>query len=204
MYKDLLILAADKCIEFTLQGILGRDKTLGIRKISYDIRVHPKRDPGCRAASPDFLRVFSAQYEHALVIFDKEGCGEESKSRETIEQELETRLAHSGWGENASVIVIEPELEAWVWSPSPEVARQIGWTGQDYHLIRYLRDKGLWDEQLMKPARPKETLEHILRVLSKPRSSALYKKLALNVSFHRCQDGAFIKLCTRLRAWFGE
>ena len=44
--KDLIILVADKNMEFAVRGILTRLEALGIRDITYDLYVHPERDPG--------------------------------------------------------------------------------------------------------------------------------------------------------------
>ena len=38
--KDLVVLAADKNMEFAVKGILGRFRSLGIREITVDFRVH--------------------------------------------------------------------------------------------------------------------------------------------------------------------
>ena len=46
--KDLIILVADKNMEHTIKGLLARPPALGIRPLSFDIRVHPERDAGCR------------------------------------------------------------------------------------------------------------------------------------------------------------
>ncbi|MBN1910293.1 MAG: hypothetical protein JW818_11180 [Pirellulales bacterium] len=119
--KDLVVLAADKSIEMALRGILGRHESLGIRSIRVDYLVHPEHDPGCAHNSDHLLRPYINSARHALVIFDLEGSGLESTSRNEIESELETNLARNGWSDRAAVIVISPELENWVWSDSPEV-----------------------------------------------------------------------------------
>jgi hypothetical protein len=96
--KDLIALVADKNMESTLRGLLTRTESLGIRILNYDIFIHIERDPGCLRKSHDFLRIHHTNYHHALVMFDREGCGYEDKSRDELEQLVEERLSHSGGG----------------------------------------------------------------------------------------------------------
>jgi hypothetical protein len=202
--KDLVVLVADKNTQFTLQGLFSRNQLLGIRDVSqdYDIFVHPQRDPGCYNQCVDFLRSFNEVYNYGLVIFDHEGTGQENKSREEIETELEQKLNDSGWNNRIAVIVLEPELESWVWSDSPHVERILGWEEQPSSLKNWLIDKNLLESEQIKPSRPKEALEATLRFVQKPRSSSIYEQLAKSVGFARCQDESFLKLKNVLHSWF--
>jgi len=202
--KDLVVLVADKNIQFTLQGLFSRNQSLGIRDISqnFDIFVHPQRDPGCYNQCANFLHSFTEVYNHCLVVFDHEGSGQESKSLEAIESELEQKLSLSGWNDRAAVIVLEPELESWVWSGSPHVERILGWEEQPTSLRTWLLDKSFLKLNQIKPARPKEALEMTLRFVQKPRSSSIYEQLAKSVGFAKCQDQSFIKLKHVLQTWF--
>jgi hypothetical protein len=200
--KDLVVLTADKNTEHALRGILTRFQALGIRQPTHDIYVHPHRDPGCFREGHDFLRLFRFRYTHALVLFDREGCGQEQRSREILEQEVETRLFQSGWDDRASVIVLNPELEIWIWSDSPHVASILGWEGKTPDLKTWLIEQALLAPAAVKPARPKEAMEGALRTVKKPRSSDLYLKLATQVSLDRCVDPAFLKLKSVLKQWF--
>lgn len=125
--KDLIILVADKNMEHALKGLLNRLPALRIREITFDLYVHPYHDSGCLNQGSDFLRPFVKQYGHALVIFDQEGCGQESDDRSILESDLEERLSAAGWKDRAKVVVIHPELESWVWSDSPHVESVLGW-----------------------------------------------------------------------------
>jgi len=121
--QDLMILVADKNMEESIAGVCNRPEALGIRPFSHQILVHPGRDPGSLSEGVEFLRPFQRQFAHALLIFDRVGSGRETHSRIELETALEEQLAISGWGERAGVVVIDPELEAWVWSDSPHVDR---------------------------------------------------------------------------------
>lgn len=199
---DLVILVADKNMQATANGILSRPKALGIRNIRWQSHVHPERDPGCFLRGHDFLRPMAKRYAHCLLMFDRHGCGQEGKSREELERNVETKLSQSGWQDRGAAIVLDPELEVWVWSDSPEVARCLGWESRQPCLREWLGGKGLWASDTTKPSDPKNATDLALLEVRKPRSSAIYARLAETVSFNRCADPAFSKFKETLRGWF--
>jgi hypothetical protein len=184
--KDLVCLVADKNTEQSILTLLDRPEALAIRRVTFDILIHPEHDPGCLLRSPEFLRSFVKRFTHAIVVFDREGCGREADSRRTLELDLEKRLSRAGWRERAAAIVVDPEIDAWVWSDSPRVDAVLGWTGRDPDLRSWLRDHELLDPSSPKPGRPKEAVEKALQLVRKPRSSALYRQLAREVGLARC------------------
>ncbi|MGE5342922.1 MAG: methylation-associated defense system protein MAD4 [Candidatus Omnitrophota bacterium] len=200
--KDLIILTADKDMEFSIKGILERTESLRIRKINFNVFNHPHRDPGCRKNAINYLRQY-VDYNYALVVFDKEGCGKEESAREELEKKIEEELFENGWKDRSAVIVIDPELENWLWSDSPEVEAALGWTGKSPSLREKLREKGYLIGNAVKPYPPKTAVEYALKESHKPRSSSIYYQIASKVSFQRCQDPAFIKLQQKLCEWFG-
>ncbi len=200
--KDLILLVADKNMEASLRGLLSRSQSLKCRPVVFDLYVHPDRDPGCLRRAHDFLRPFSSRYERALVLLDHAGCGRETVERSGLESELEGRLSDAGWKDRAAAIVISPELESWVWSDSPHIARAFGWVGREVPLKDWLVEKGFLAVGAIKPAKPKEAVELALRTAYKPRSSSIYFELAQSVSTDRCIDPAFLKLRRCLREWF--
>lgn len=135
-------------------------------------------------------------------MFDHEGCGREQKTRESLENEVASSLSKSGWGNRASVIIIEPELENWVFSDSPEVDAVFGWKDKNPTLRSWLKEKGFLSEGQIKPSRPKEAVEAVLRHVRLPRSSSIYARLAERVGLRRCSDQAFLKLKRCLQLWF--
>ena len=200
--RDVIFLVADPSIEAAVQGLLSRTKSLAIRPPTFVVRTHPGRDPGCYGKAHEFLRAFHKRYAYTIVIFDREGCGNETQSRETLEAEVEERLARNGWRDRARVVVLDPELESWVWSDSPHVPTALGWPRTPPALRSWLVERGLPEGNQVKPARPKEAMEAVLHSIRKPRSSKIYQKLAEKVSLARCTDSAFEKLRTTLQQWF--
>lgn len=201
--RELVILAADKNMEAAIQGILSRPKALGIRPVKPEIYRHPQKDPGCRTDGVDFLNAFADQYRYALLIFDFEGCGDDAIPASDLEQCLRDRLSIL-WQDKAEVIIIEPELDIWVWSDSPHVDAVLGWADQQQAMRTWLQNLGFLTQGSVKPERPKEALEAVMRLIRKPRSSSLYSDLAKKVSFRRCTDRSFVKLNNILRTWFME
>lgn len=200
--NDLVVLAADKNIELGIRGLLSRAPSLGIRPVVVNVFVHPERDPGCLLRSQDFLRPLHREYDHALVVFDREGCGREGQCRTQIESTVEELLAKSGWRSRAAAVVIDPELENWVWNDSPQVDTALGWAGRVPDLRAWLRQQGLLPDGLAKPPRPKEAVVEALRRARKPRSAALYRTLGEIATLEHCTDPAFQKLRTTLQRWF--
>lgn len=200
--KDLIILVADQNMRDCIDGLLPRfPYVLGIDPIEYDIYVHPNRDPGCRTQSSDFLKSFQKKYKFALVIFDKEGCGKESLTREELEQSVEDLLYSNGWAERARTIVIEPELENWIWVRSAQLAEIINWENIE-SLYEWLSDQEYLTDESPKPKRPKEAFEAALYISKKRRSSSIYKQIASRVSFRNCTDRSFLKFIQCINDWF--
>ncbi len=200
--KDLVILAADKDLEFALKGLLARPGAIGIRAVSADIFVEPEHDPACALRGVEFLANFGGQYQNALLMFDHEGSGKEATTRVALQEELNVAFLRTVWGARARAIVLEPELEAWVWSDSPHVSNVVGWRDRDPGLRVWLGNNGWLQPNAIKPDRPKEAFEAALREARRPRSSSLYKRLADNVSVRRCADPSFSEFCQTLREWY--
>jgi len=200
--RDLLVLTACKDCQFAVQGILCRHKSLRIRPVAADFLVHPNKDAGCVTTSIELLRGQRSRYPHALVLFDREGSGQEGRTAGELEDLVGEGLRKSGWDERAAVVVLDPELEIWVWSESPQVDRILGWANHIPSLRSWLVGQRYLAEDEHKPGRPKEAMEAAMEVAEVRRSSAIYKELAEHVSLERCTDPAFLRLKEVLRGWF--
>ena len=129
---------------------------------------------------------------------------EGSPGKAAIEAHITERLVDSGWAaESVKVIAIDPELENWLWQDKPQVAEALRYTGQP-PLRQLLADKGLWPLDAVKPPRPKEAAQWVLRQTRQPRSSAIYQQLAVQVSTKGCTDAAFGELNATLQAWYPQ
>jgi len=199
---DLVCLVADRSIEAAIEAVLRRHEALGICPLEFETLVHPERDPGCLHEPAKLLGGYTDRARHALVVLDRawDGApaGDAAALEKLLEQEL-SRIGPAGWGK---AIVIEPELEAWVFSDSPHVATTLSWT-EPTALRDALAAAGLWERGRAKPEDPKRAMEWVLRRVRLPRSSSLFRKLGSRVSLQRCEDRSFVRLAGILRGWFG-
>ncbi len=200
---DLVVLVPCADIEKTVQGLLERG-SLGIRGVSFLVVRHPMRDSGCRDGAAELLRPQRGEHRRALVIFDRHGCGSDD-AREVIQQTVERKLVLSGWKpECCKAIVIDPEVEAWLWNGSPHVARALGWRSYT-RLRRYLRRACLWPADAPKPPDPKRALKRALRAAPTRRGTwneQDFLQLARRMTLRGCVDPAFVELRDTLRRWF--
>ena len=198
-------MVADRDMEQALQGLLTEPKRLGTRPFKHEIRVHPERDPGCRVGAVEFLRPFLDSCRYALVVFDLDGCGSGADRLET-QSLVQNRLTRNGWADRCEVVVIDPELESWVWAPSRDVSEALGW-GSDFGTLRmWLRDRELWPADKPKPPDPKRAMRTAIRNAQpgrRPRLSAtLFDRIARGSHPLNCNDPALVEMRETLRSWF--
>ena len=198
--RDLILLVPDKNTEFTVRGALSRPEALGIRQIDFQVLVEQGRDGGVRRRGSQVLGAQQARFSHALLLLDHEGCGSHAAP-----VELEAQLDHSlsvMWGDRAKAIVIDPEVDVWMWGAETHLRSMVDWRFPD-DIRPWLASQSFVFTADGKPARPKEALEAAFRRAQTPRSSARYERVARRISLTRCKDEAFLRLRTSLVAWFG-
>ncbi|MEW5959059.1 MAG: hypothetical protein AB1801_15105 [Chloroflexota bacterium] len=201
---DLVALVADADAEWTLRTLLEkRTAALQIRPLSFKILREIGHDPGVFLNAPFLLRPYVNQTNHALVMLDREGSGREHRFQaQEMETDLENRLQQNGWVDRqgtprAAAIVLDPELEIWVWSRSPHVATVLS-LSQDVlqHVL-----SGFSIAPNGKPEHPKEALLAALRRGKQPHSARIFQELAERVGLET-QERAFIKLRQTLQTWY--
>lgn len=204
--KDLVVLTADSTQGKVVGALLSERKdSLKIREIAFDVIAHPHQDPGCVGDSVSVLRKYLGSHRYALVVFDRVGCGRESESREVLRAACEQVLNKNGWDGRNRFIVIDPELESWVWNGSNATAEMLGWPSGYLKLRSTLISDGAWgDSQSSKPSDPKASMERAMELSKKRRSTAVMMDMARRVSWQGCQDVAFGELVDALRMWFGS
>lgn len=208
MKRDCVFLLADKNMRASFEGFFSRQgfqQSLGCGWIDIDpmqdlIFAAGDNDPGLYTRAHELLRPFLNTHRHAVVVLDALWDG--SPGAINICTHIESLLSANGWEtDRCVVIVIDPELENWVWQRSIHVAREIGFDNID-EMNADVDLLNAWPEKQYKPTTPKETLETILRKKRIPRSSAIYRNITAKVSISDCRDEAFIKLIGKLREWF--
>ena len=200
--KDLVCVVADRQIAATLEELLLRRRALGIRPVEAEILVHPHHDPGCYARPADLQRGYRQAAEHALIVLDHAWDGVPPGSGAALEALIDEKLEDAGMADWAVPVVIEPELEAWVFSASPHVPDVLGWKPSRSPLREALEERNLWAAADAKPADPKEAIKYILRRTGKSRSASLFRRLTRRVNTAGCRDRAFLRLNDLLRGWF--
>lgn len=171
---------------------------------SGDLLRYNRRDSGCARDAVNILRPVQQSHRHALLLFDHHGSGKEDRAAELLEEEIEEELFRNGWDKNAvAAVVLEPELEAWVWSGSVHVPKILGWGNDSEGLRSFLKQTDFWRTDREKPDQPKEAMEAALHHKGQPGGRAsLFQELAKIVSVKHCSDRSFNKFTRVLQEWF--
>ncbi len=202
-------MVADKNIEAMILGFLLSPKfhlKIGCNSFQFDskhdLRVaHGKNDPGIFTIAKELLQPYCKTHRHVIVILDAEWSGSPGSIK--IAQQVNNHCINAGWSENnCCVIVIDPELENWIWQNNIHVCHELGANNSYLLLQEELIDKEFWVAGQPKPNRPKEAVEYVLRKNKIPRSSALYKNIASQITSKTCTDAAFVNLKNTLIQWF--
>lgn len=196
---DLLVVVADLDQEEAMLGLLPRHQSLNTSPFTFKVTTLPDTpgDAGTRKNGPEYLRTIQHTFDRAIVLFDRHGAGADH-SAERFENDLEVRLNRNGLGGRTRCIVIDPELEAWVWSTSPHVSTVLNHPSHS-DLTNWLKQENWLKDGQLKPSQPKEALHAAF--CRKP-LAPFFKQLARKVSFQNCQDRAFNRLLHTLRTWF--
>lgn len=198
---DLVCLVADRNMEAVVQSLLGKHQALGIRAVTSEIIQHPQHDPGCYRSAESLLGLYPKQASHGLVLLDRAWDGIPDKSSVELEADVDRSIARlgNGW---AKSIVIDPELEVWLFSRSPRLDEAIGWRGREPTLAEELARRGSWPTEASKPNAPKATMQWALSRVGKQKSSSIYGKIVANIGLAKCTDPSFLRLQSTLQAWF--
>ncbi|MGI8784229.1 MAG: methylation-associated defense system protein MAD4 [Acidobacteriota bacterium] len=198
--RDLILLVPDKNTEYTVRGALSRPEALGIRQIDFQVIVDQGRDGGVRRRGSQVLGVQQARFSHALLLLDYEGCGSDVAPVE-LEAQLDNALSGM-WGDRAKAIVIDPEVDVWMWGAETHLRSMVDWRFPE-GIRPWLVSQSFAFTADGKPERPKEALEAAFRRAQTPRSSARYEQVAQSISLTRCRDEAFLRLRASVVGWFG-
>ena len=201
--KDLVCVVADKQIKATIEELLRRPLSLGIRPIEAQLLLHPHHDPGCYARPADLLRGYRKTAEHGLIVLDHAWDGVPVASGAELEALIAEKLDQAGYGG--------------LGCPRRHRART-GGVGLQHLALRpgraqagrdrgppsrkALEERNLWTAADAKPADPKAAIEYVLGRTGKSRSASLFRRLARKVNTAGCQDRAFLRLKTLLQTWF--
>lgn len=202
--RDIVFLLADNGMEQVVTGFLTRERchlSLGCAAFDFnprqDVIVSPTKDSGMLKYARGLLKSYEATHQRAVVILDDAWQG--NPGTVPLRERLSEALSY-GWKEFA-VIIIKPELEAWLMNENAHLPRIFRCPENYRHL---LADAGLWPASAAKPPDPKAALDHLRHRYRVRVGNAEFGKLAAAMSVRHCQDPAFIQLRDQLRTWFPE
>lgn len=202
--RDVVFYVADGTMEAVFQKFLGKgafEGRLGCKSFSYDIARDPRStDGGLHRRAHLLLEGYKNTHEKVVVVLDQQFGGE--LPAEQVRQDIEANLEKSGWATGSyAVIVIDPELEVWLWQDNGHVEHAVGYKGQK-RLREHLADIGEWPNDQAKPSDPKASIQKLIKSNRAGPPMVVYSNIASNVSAKRCVDGAFQSMVDQLGGWF--
>jgi hypothetical protein len=205
--RDCVFWVADSTMAEVFKAFLTREKyhlSLGCGRFEFDPRedLFPNaggNDPGLYVRAHQLVAPYARTHKYAVVALDASWDGSPNPAQ--IEDHVSKNLAEVWPSGCYRVIVIEPELEAWVLHDSPHVATAFRYSGPS-PMRHWLRDNGHWPDGSAKPPDPKTAVEALCRFTRTPRSAAVYGKVVSRITVKNCVDTAFRQLADTLRQWF--
>lgn len=202
--RPLVILVADGTMQAVFRAFFRRERfadSLGCGNFDFSPNdvVHDPRhtDGGVHLRCQELLRPFLQTHQRALVVLDRQFGGELPALQ--IRAEMLQRLQRSGWQDRVDVIVIDPELEVWLWQDNPHISRFLRYSG---NLRADMTRSGDWASDAPKPHNPKDLFARLIRAGRAGTPMAVYSAIAGNVSIKGCIDPSFLAMRDRLRVWF--
>jgi hypothetical protein len=211
--RDVIFHLADEHMEKGLKAFFARDDwhhALGCRQFEIDpenendfFRVAGHTDGGIWRHAGNNLRLFHDKYRYAVIILDADF--EPRPGADILRREISETMIRAGWvAERFAVIVIEPELEAWLWSPNQNVALAFGHA--DFDLLRgVLEREQLWNPGDAKPNDLKRARDRAARLGGKKTGGPIFKGVFSNISRRACDlcvEPGFMAMRTALQTWF--
>lgn len=163
--KDLCIWVADAETGAFLKALLGRPRALNIREIECDFERHTGRDSGMVTNGPELTRQMKRFYRKTLLVLDYHGCGRENRQpAKQVAEEMQGRLDVVTWQGKSSVVIVEPELERWLWLCESAIAKHFSISAEELRQsCRAYADKQGKSLDQIKEKEPKTLLDHICR-----------------------------------------
>ena len=209
--RDCVFFTADSTMKQALLGFLTRKDcfshyNLGTAPFLFhpneDLFSSATMDPGTYTTGEELMRPFQKTHRHAVLMLDAQWDG--SPGAAAIRTDLSNRILVTGWPADAfKVIVIEPELEAWIWQRNQRLATALKF-GSVAEMVKAVHDAKVdWPNGQAKPSRPKEALEAVATRKRKiGYSFALHRAITATISLAGCRDNAFLELRQTLQRWF--
>jgi len=205
--RPCVFLVADETMRETFDAFLSRNGkhfSLGCRNFAFDpkedlIVAIGKYDSGVYDCAHEYLAPYLETHEHAVAVFDRK-YGTDRTADESRDHVIEEML-QSGWPrERFEVVVIDPELEMWLWTGTPHVKAAFRCQEEPRE---WLAANNWWPAEAPKPPRPKKAAEALVAHGGQRRfNKTLHREIVAKSSVANCVDPAFGILRDALQRWF--
>lgn len=214
MKRDCVFLVADGQMQAVLTTFLTRERahdSLGCGPFRFhaehDLLV-AGTDPKVYHQAHALLRSYIASHAHAVILLDME-WGHHFTHAQIVEH-VTSNLQRCGWDRTrVEVIVIQPELEAWIWQDHPHVQQVFFRNLRDVErehlpssLRGWLQEQGLWPAGQAKPSDPKAAVLRAALEFRAGNPLVIYQQICRRISVHGCQEPGFRALRQALQRWF--
>ncbi len=211
--RDIVFHLADRHMEEGLRAFFSRQDwhhVLKCRRFEVDpmsnsdfYRVAGETDGGLWKHAHKNLHIFKEQYRHAVIMLDAEFDPQPGPN--VLRADIGKAMLASGWDEDRfGVVVIEPELEAWLWAPNHNVARAFGHANFE-ELRTFLESEGLWDPGAPKPHSLKAARDRAARRGGKRTGGPIFRSVFEHISrraLDACVEHGLKTLRMMLGTWF--
>ena len=211
--RDVIFHLADKHMEVGLRGFFGRDDwhhAIGCERFLIDpesqsdiYRVPGHTDGGVWKHAYENLQLFRDKYRHAVIVLDADF--DPYPGAIVLQDDISKGMIASGWDENRfSVVVIRPELEAWLWAPNQNVAVAFGHERFD-ELRGLLETENLWNPGDPKPHDLKRARDLAAKLGGRKTGGPIFKSVFGSVSrraLDLCAEPGFVAFRGALCGWF--
>lgn len=213
--KPLVFHLADGAMVEGLKAFFRRDNwhhAIGCARVEIDpdserdfLKIPGRNDQAVWKSAHAYLAPFRDAYERAVIVLDEHF--DPSPGAEQLRGDIAASMIASGWTKDRfEVIVVEPMLEAWLWTDSDHVAAAFGM--DNYTSLR----ARLIQENLWETGQPKPRATELKRACSRAcalggskSSRATFANVFRVVSsraLNRCIEPGFNLLREALRTWF--
>ena len=211
--RDIIFHLADDHMETGMRAFFQRDDwqhALGCHRFDIDadspvdlFRVAGHTDPGLWKHAHENLAAFRDKYRHAVIVLDADF--DPYPGADVLHQDITRAMIAADWEEGQfAVVVIQPELEAWLWAANVNVAIAFG--HQDFTALRNtLEAEGLWTPGEPKPNDLKRARDRAAKLGGKKTGGPIFKGVFGSISskaLNQCVEPGFKTLQEAVQRWF--
>jgi len=180
-------------------------RQLGCAPFAFDPEKDVFQDPGCTDPGSywyahENLDPYKGTHERVLVVLDEQW--EASPGAVTIAVDVRRNLESAGWAaDRVEVVVIAPELEAWMWTGASTVNGALR-CDPNLDVRAQLGRDNLWPDGNPKPPDPKWAIKAAMHYGRAKSETLAMKHICAQADVGGCLDPAFALMRDAFRRWF--